>query len=74
MIDNPFDSNIDDKTASIIVKKIYGIIPNLKQVAGELAHDPKLMIRFMPVSGRCEKARTSKGITIKDAAAQLKMP
>lgn len=60
-----------EKTAAAIREMLS---PGLVEDSERLGIDIEATIRYSPLQGRFEEERTARGLTIKEAAARLKVP
>jgi hypothetical protein len=67
--------SIDKQQADLIFDRIKkGLGPVIAALFDQYGLDGQRLIRFMPVAARCREAREDKGLSIKQAAAKLKVP
>lgn len=71
------DEFLNDREAGLVAERIKRALgPDFERAFDNfLGPDgARDLIRFLPVSRRCMKAREEKGLTIKEAASSLKLP
>lgn len=68
---------LNDREAGLVAERIKKALgPDFERAFDKFLgpEGAKDLIRFLPVSRRCQKAREEKGLTIKEVTSSLKVP
>jgi len=67
-------SILNDEEIKAVLSGLRALMPNLATIAGQKEHDLEAGVRLMSLVSKCTEAREKLGLSIKEAAQQLKAP